>query len=250
MKHFILIIVFAGLATLGGHAQTKESILLEAEPQQVFENKFYWGLSWNQYWGKIKGTDLPEEYFSKPCIGFNVRAEYYILPFLGIGAGFGVQQRGTGIINPDNYGGAFTHPWEQPMYDADSTYRERLRFKTLELPVTVLLRVPITKGVRLSGAAGVVFMKVRGATDYFLSVEDGYHLITDKTADYLKSDIGYQLSIGPDINAGESCVLQAHFVYTSGTKNVFDNGAGTGTQQTFGFRVACLFWSRNQKNDK
>jgi hypothetical protein len=248
MKKSLLIIALACIASAYTQAQTKESILGEAAEQDVFNKKFYWGLSWNQYWGKIKGSNLPETYFNKPCIGFNLRAEYYILPFLGIGAGFGYQQRGTGIITPDNYGGAFTHPWEEPMYDADSTYRNRLRFKTLELPITILLRVPIVKGLQLSGAAGVVLMRVNGATDYFLSVEDGYHKITDITSDYLKSDMGYQISIGPEIDAGTSCVLQVHFVYTSGTKNVFANGASNGTQQTFGFRAACLFWTGDKKN--
>ena len=244
MKRLTSIIVLACLASLSAHAQTKESILKEAEPIPVFDKKFYWGLSWNQYWGIIKGTDLPETYFAKPCIGFNLRTEYYILPFLGVGVGAGVQQRGTGVINPDNYGGAFTHPWEEPMYDADSTFRERRRFKTFEFPVTVHLRLPITKDIRLSASAGVAFMPVTGVTNYFLSVEDGYHKITDLSSSYLKSDVSYQLSVGPDINAGESCVLQAHFIYTRGTKNVYQSGTGNGNLTTYGFRVSCLFWTK------
>lgn len=240
MKHVTYLVAFF-LFHLA-QAQTKESILQEAQPPKVFDQKLYWGLSWNQYWGKITGTGLPETYFAKPCIGFNVRAEYFILPFLGIGVGAGFQQRGTGVINPDNYGGAFTHPWDPPLYDADSTYRERRRFKTRELPITLLLRVPITDDLRLSAAAGVVFMRVTGVTNYFLSVEDGYHKIDDFSADYYKQDLGYQLSIGPEINAGESCILQVHFVYTKGTKNVFQSGTGDGRATAFGFRVACLFW--------
>src|SRR5690349_18482785 len=142
-------------------AQDRESILKESEVRDVFQKKFTWGLSWNQYWGSIVGTNLPREYFAKPCMGTTLRAQYFPLPFVGASIGFGFQQRGTGIINEDKYGGAFTHPWEQPQYDADSTYRERLRFRAWEVPIALELRTPmdIVKGVRLSGSAGISWYK-------------------------------------------------------------------------------------------
>lgn len=236
---FVVLLLLVGeLAT----AQTKESILAEGDPTDMFVKKFRWGLSWNQYWGTIKGSDLNHDYFAKPCIGFNMRTEYYFIPAVGIGVGFGVQQRGAGILNVDNSGGAFTHPWENPKYDGDSTYRERLRFNTIEVPVTLLLRTPrdIVKGLRLSGAAGIVFVKPWEVYDIFMIVEDGYHQTTKVEKDYLSSDLGYQLSFGPDIDAGQSCVFQLHFVYTKGLRNVY-NGSGDGRLVTYGFRVSWLF---------
>ncbi len=220
----------------------KEKILAEADVKDVFEKKIRWGISWNQYWSTIKGSNLPKTYFTKPSMGFNVRAEYYPFPFVGIGVGFGLQQRGAGIINPDNYGAPFSHPWDTP-YDRDSTYRERLRFNTVEVPVTLLLRTPkdVIKGVRLSAAAGVVFVRVSKVNTIFQSPEDGYHLITVVSDDYIKNDLAYQLSAGTDISAGESCILQVHFVYTQGTKNIYVTDPGDGKLQTFGFRVAWLF---------
>lgn len=220
----------------------KDRILAEGDAKNTFAKKFRWGISLNQYWGNIKGSNLPKTYFTKPSIGFNARAEFYPLSFVGIGAGFGVQQRGAGILNPDNYGAPFTHPWDTP-YDRDSTYRERLRFNTFEVPVTLLLRTPkdVIKGVRLSAAAGVVFVRVNWVNTIFQSPEDGYHQISVVSDDYIKNDLAYQLSLGADINAGESCVLQVHFVVTKGTKNIYITDPGDGKLQTFGVRVAWLF---------
>ena len=244
---YLILITFALLSNEALSQETKEvsekeKILAEADVKNVFAKKFRWGFSWNQYWSTIKGNNLPKTYFVKPSVGFNVRAEYYPISFIGVGAGFGVQQRGAGIKNIDNYGAPFTHPWNTP-YDRDSTYRERLRFNTIEIPVTILLKTPkdVIKGVRLSAAAGLVFVKVDWVDDIFLSPEDGYHQITPVSKDYIANDLAYQLSFGTDINAGESCVLQVHFVYTKGTKNIYLTDPGDGRLQTFGVRVAWLF---------
>jgi hypothetical protein len=224
-------------------AQETEAILAQSEVKDVFTKKFRWGLSWNQYWGSIVGNDLPREYFAKPCIGTTLRAQYNFLPFLGASVGFGFQQRGSGIINDDKVGGAFSHPWEQPKYDTDSTYLERLRFNAWEIPVAIELRTPmdIVKGVRLSGSAGVSWYRSTTVKTYFLSVADGYHTITDVSKDYLNNDLAMQLSLGADINAGGSCILQAHFIYTKSTNNVYLNGTGDGRLKTIGFRISCLF---------
>ena len=82
----------------------------ESQQPDPFSKKFRMGISWNQYWGTIKGNDLPETYFAKPCIGYNLTAQYHPLSFIGIGLGWGFQQRGAGIITPDKSGGSFTHP--------------------------------------------------------------------------------------------------------------------------------------------
>ncbi len=234
-----LVLVFSSLA---GFAQTKEDIIAQAEEKDVFEKKLRFGVSWNQYWGTIKGSNLPKEYVAKPCVGASLRAEFYPLSFIGVGVGFGVQQRGAGIINPDNYGDPFTHPWK-PNYDPDSTYRQRLRMNTIEIPVTLLLRTPkdIIKGVRLSGAAGIVWIKNDYVKEFWHRPEDGFHTIIDVEDDYIKQDLGYQLSLGADINCASQSVFQVHFIYTKGTNNIYKTASGDGRVETYGFRLAWLY---------
>jgi len=244
MKRYICLsalVIFTILST-EVLSQTKESILAETETRDVFEKKFYWGPSFHQSWGTIKGPNLPKEYFSKPCFGASLRAEYYPLSFIGIGLGFGVQQRGAGIRNQDNYGGSFTHPWE-PNYDPDSTYRERLRMNTIDIPLTLLLRTPrdVVKGVRLTGAIGVVWIKNDYVKEFWHKPEDGFHTIINVDDQYIKKDLGYQFEFGADINAAQACVLQFHLVYSVGSKNVYTTGTSDGHTETYGFRVTWLF---------
>lgn len=240
IKYIIALVLL--ISSLSGFSQTKEEIIAQAEEKNVFDKKLRFGVSWNQYWGTIKGNNLPKEYFGKPCVGASLRAEFYPLSFLGVGVGFGVQQRGAGIINQDNYGGSFTHPWE-PNYDPDSTYRERLRMNTIEVPITFLLRTPkdVIKGVRLSGAAGVVWIKNDYVKEFWHKPEDGFHTIINVEDDYIKQDLGYQLSLGADISCASQSVFQVHFVYTKGTKNIYKTGSGDGRVETYGFRLAWLY---------
>lgn len=242
-NRFILLVILLGLSFQQLAAQSAEKIKEESFIPSVFEKKIRWGISGNQYWGSIKGDNLPREYFGKPCLGFNIRAEYYPLSFIGIGAGVGIQQRGAGIINQDISGGSFTHPWDYPQFNGDSTYRQRLRFNTVEVPVTILLRTPkdVIKGMRISAAAGLAYVKTSRVNDVFLSVEDGYHIDQIVTPDYLKKDLAYQLSFGADIDAGGGGMFQVHLVYTKGTKNVYAAGQGDGRLETYGFRVAWLY---------
>jgi hypothetical protein len=221
----------------------KEKILAEGDPVNVFNKKIRWGLSYSQYWGTFKGKDLAETYFAKPLVGFNFRAEYYPLSFVGIGAGFGFQQQGAGVKHQDNYGGAFSHPWVQPSGDIDSTYINKIRFNTWEMPITLLLRTPkdVIKGIRLSGAAGVVLVHSYHSNDVWLDVAGGAHLDHFVTNDYSKNSMSYQFSFGPDINAGEGCVFQVHLVYAHGMRNVYAAGQGDARQVTYGIRVAWLF---------
>lgn len=256
---------------------TKEQILAKGDAPQPLDKKFKIGISWNQYWSTISGSQLPsisglnlevdpatglpvvpsngqpKTFFWKPSVGFNVRAEYYPLSFIGVGIGLGYQQRGTGIINEDKTGGAFSNPWvidnNGNQGDADSTYRERARFNGWELPITLLLRTPkeVIKGVKLSAACGVVLVNTAKVNNIFLKVEDGFHKETDLTKDHNLNDVGLQFSIGPDINAGSS-VFQAHVVYTKGTTNVYKkgttiygNGPEDGKHETIGFRVTWFF---------
>ena len=119
---------------------TKEEIIAAGKIKDVFDKKFRFGLSYHFYWGTIKGDDLPNRYFIKPCVGFNFRSEYYPTSFLGIGLGAGYQQRGTGVRNPDSYGGSFAHPSVKPNpVETDSTYAQKLRINTFEVPREITL---------------------------------------------------------------------------------------------------------------
>ncbi len=297
MKKIVcLLVMIASVSALKAQVKkefpTKEKILAMAEEKKVTEKKFRWGISWNQYWTTITGSELPKvsainfpadpntgvtdlkgtpinpstgqnldlsnsnakQLFLKPSIGFNIRAEYYVRPFIGIGIGVGLQQRGTGIINPDNSGGSFSNPWvvnqKGVQGDRDSTYRERLRFNSVDIPVSLLLRTPkdIIKGVKLSASAGALFVISDYVNDVFLSVEDGFHKEKDLTDSYNLNDVGLQFSVGPEIDIGAT-VFQLHFIYAKGTDNVFKKGSNSifgsgpenGKHETIGFRVAWLF---------
>ncbi len=229
-------------------AQTMNSIKAEDSVQMTLTKKFRWGVSMNLYWTKFHGSDLPISYYAKPSMGMNIRAEYYFNSWFGLGAGFGYQQRGTGIVNVDNSGGAFSHPWIVNQYgtqgDVDSTYLEKLRFNTLEFPLTILLKTPkdVVKGIKLSAAAGIIYIYNIEANDVYQSIVDGFHKSTDVTSQYIRHDLGYQLSAGIDIDTGGNGTLfQLHFVYNEGLGNVFAAAQGTGTQVSYGLRFACLF---------
>lgn len=242
IKYCIALVLF--FSSLASFAQTKEEIIAQAEEKNIFEKKLRFGVSWNQYWGTIKGTNLPKEYFAKPCVGASLRAEYYPLSFVGIGVGFGVQQRGAGIINVDNSGGTFTKPWFGIQGSTeDSTYRQRLRMNTIEVPVTLLLRTPkdVIKGVRLTAAAGIVWIKNDYVKDFWHKPEDGFHTIINVEDDYIKQDLGYQVSLGTDINMASQSVFQVHLVYSKGTNNIYKNAPGDGRVETYGFRLTWLY---------
>jgi hypothetical protein len=241
---FVFLLFTAEATAQQTHQSTKEKILAEADMPDIFAKKFKFGLSWNQYWATIKGTNLPEEYFAKPAVGINLRLEYYPFNFIGIGGGFGVQQRGAGIINEDNSGGTFTKPWFGAQGSTeDSTYRQRLRMNTIEVPITLLLRTPkdVVKGVRLSAAAGINWIKNDYVKDFWHKPEDGFHTITDVADQYIKNDLLYQFSFGADMSMANLSVFQFHLVYTRGTKNIFTTGGWNGNVETYGFRVAWLY---------
>lgn len=255
MKNFVTVfLLHCAFLALQVHAQnapvkkypTKEEILNEGKIGNVFYDKFRWGFSYNFLWGTIVGDDLPDNYFVKPNVGFNVRAEYYPVSFLGLGAGFGYQQRGAGIYNVDVTGGGFSHPWVDPVFgdrgDPDSTHLERLRFKTWELPVTILLRTPkdVFKDIRLSGAVGIVWIHTTLVNDVFMDIVGGMHDNEYITNQYQKNMLGYQVSFGADINAGDSNVFQVHLVYNKTMKNIYAAGQGDGRLVNLGVRVAWL----------
>ncbi len=226
----------------------KEKILADGNDRDPFAKKFRWGVSYQQYWSSIEGQQVEKSYFIKPSIGFNFRLEYYFNSFLGVGLGAGYQQRGAGIVNEDNTGGAFAHPWitvDGVRGNPDSTYLERLRFNTIEFPLTILLRTPkdVFKGMRISAAAGPTLIHVVSVNQTFQSIIDGFHPYHWVTDNYIRNDLGYQISLGTDIDSGGAgkSMFQIHFVYTQGLGNVYAVGQGTGHQMTFGVRLGWMF---------
>lgn len=203
------------------------------------EQKLLFGFSYHNYWTTIAGDNLPQSYFYKPSLGVSIKAEYYPLSFIGLSVGAGFQQRGAGIISPDLV---------QTPGNADSTYRKRLRFNSVEFPISLLFRTPkdILKGLRFKASAGIVPMINVQSNLVLLSIEDGNHTSTDVSNDYWKNDLSYQLSIGPEINTG-SGILQIDFIYTRGTTNVYHSNALTGYNQSLGFRLSWLFLSSSKK---
>jgi hypothetical protein len=258
MKKFNYLCVALGVLLLSPEiaAQTKganqsDSTLLPADKIKAesdfgdpFDKKFRVGLSWNQYWGTIKGSDLRHEYFWKPNVGFNIRAEYYPIDFLGVAVGWGVQMRGAGIINEDKYGGTFVHPWDGDQGDTqDSTYRQRLRFNEWEIPIALCLRTPhdVIKGIRLSASMGIVIQHGWYTRDYWHKVEDGFQTITNVTDDYVTDDLSFQFTLGADINCAGSSLFQVHLLYSQGTENVYVKAPGDGRLTNFGVRLSFLY---------
>jgi Outer membrane protein beta-barrel domain len=217
--------------------QQKLNFNNEKEPDELiprpFQKKFHWGISSNTYFTTITGDNLPKTYFSKPSLGFDVRAEYFFRPIIGLGVGIGFQQRGAGIINPDKV---------KEQGNPDSTYRERLRFNNIQVPISLILRTnkDIVKGIRLSGTFSLVPIINFESNDVFNSVEDGNHVITPVSNQYQKSDLLYQFSIGPDINTG-STIFRIHFVYSKGTSNVYSTNSSKGYNEGMGVQISWLF---------
>ncbi len=199
----------------------------------AFDKKILWGFTFTQSWSTIKGNSLPSNYFSKPSLGLQVSAEYYPLNFLGFSLGLGYQQRGAGIKNVN------TTP-------VDSTYRERLRFNSFEIPISVILRTPkdVIKGLRFSGSIGVVPIINRNSRDSKISLEPNIadlDNVKDVSSNFFKSDFALQLSVGPEIDMAGSQVIKVQFYYSQGTNNVYTAGQGTGHNQNVGVRLGWMF---------
>lgn len=212
--------------------------IVEKVKPSGFDKKFHWGLSSNNYWSTIKGSSTAANYFAKPSLGFLISAEYFPLSFLGFGIGAGFQQRGAGIRNVNKAPVTGLNP--------DSTYTERLRFNTIEVPLTVILRTPkdIIKGVRFSASASLVPMINVKSNDVFNSYEAGIRQIdrvTNVSSDYFKNDFAYQFTVGPEIDTRVSGIFKVQFVYSQGTANVYKSGQGTAHNQTMGFRLSIMF---------
>lgn len=213
-----------------GFSIAQESQKLTLTP---FQKKLLFGFSYHNCWTTIEGDNLPQSYFYKPSLGVTLKAEYYLQSFIGLSMGAGFQQRGAGIISPD---------FDQSPGNADSTYRKRLRFNSVEFPISLLLRTPkdLVKGLRLKASAGIVPMINIQSNQVFLSIEDGNHTSANFSSDYWKNDLAYQFTFGPEINTG-SGILQIDFIYSRGTTNIYNSSSAIGYNQLLGFRISFLF---------
>lgn len=204
------------------------------EKSSAFEKKIIWGFTFTQSWSTLSGSDLPKTYFAKPSVGLLASVEYFPKSFIGVSAGFGFMQRGAGMQN------VFTPGL------ADSTYRERLRFSTFELPLSVILRTPkyLLRGMRLSASAGIVPVLMYAAYDTKVSIEPNISNLdksTDVSDNYFKNDLALQFSAGPEIDMASKQVIKIHFYYSQGTANVYTASQGQAHTQNIGLRLAWMF---------
>jgi hypothetical protein len=206
-----------------------------------FERKLFVGFGFNGNLTTVAGS-TSTDFFAKPSLGLGLRAEYYPVGFLGVTFGVAYQQRGAGIRNADI---------NKSPGNPDSTYIERLRFNSVEFPIGVLVRTPkdVFPGLRLSASIGIVPMINVNTTEIIHSVDDGLHTTIDQSANFWKNDLAWQLSVGPDIVSGTG-VFQVHFVYAKGSKNVFNDTAQSGYNQSFGFRISWLYTGSKKHSDK
>lgn len=231
----MLLVLIASVQAIAQQTIVVDSFKLRS----IWEKKFFLGFTLDNCLVTIKGTNMPQEYFWKPAIGMTLKTEYYFHKNVGITIGVGYQQKGGGIISPDNVS------YTQNLGDPDSTHRARIKFNVIQVPVALVLRSnQLVKGLRLQASFGIIPTKIASAKYVFMSIEDGFHKIEMQSERYYKSDLPLFASVGADINAGNSCVFQAHLIASWGKKNVYNPTAfpgANGTNNLVGIRLACLF---------
>jgi hypothetical protein len=236
MKTFVTFLLLI-LLTTWVEAQDSVKIKNEFRKPTGFNKKVLLGVSLQQYWTTISGSSLPEKYFSKPSTGGLVNVEYYPLSFLGFGLGAGFQQRGAGIYHQNTAPVTATGP--------DSTYRYRLRFSTLEMPLSIIFRTPkdLLPGFRISGSISAVAVYNLHSRIVYSNLEPSIKdtdTVKDVSSAYFKNDLPVQFSIGPEFASGTG-IFKLQFVVSQGTANVYKASQATGHNHSTGVRLAVLF---------
>lgn len=229
MKNLIIVIVFLFGANLAkGQNQTIE----KPDPK---EDKFRFGFTFLNVWSNVEGN-TPES-FTKPSVGGNVKMEYYPLDFLGFTAGIGYQQRGYGVILPDT---GYVAP-------SINTFRNRIRMNSVEFPIGLIFRTPKPIGggtTNIIGSVGVSPLYMFEVNDVYLSVEDGFHKVTDVSDSFSKSDVPVYISIGPEINTSAG-FLQVQLIGSFGSSEVYSSEKNlkgySGKHRYFGISIGCTF---------
>jgi hypothetical protein len=229
MKKLFIILLFVFGVTL---AYGQEKAAEKTEPKH---DKLRWGFSFLNVWSDVKGT-TPDLY-TKPSLGGTLKVEYYPVEFLAITAGIGYQQRGYGLILPDT---GFVAP-------SINTYRNRIRTNNVEFPIGLILKTPkpIAGGSTwLTATVGISPLRMFEASDVYLSVEDGFHVVKDVTTSFSKSDAPLFVSFGPEISTSAG-FLQVQLIGSFGSKEVFtdiNNAKGySAKNRFFGVSIGCTF---------
>lgn len=225
----VIVLLVASAAT--GFAQTDSS-----QQKSRWEKRWLWGASFNNSLVSFRGAHSANNYFWRPGLGVTLKGEFFITPYLGLTAGVTFHAKGAGIITPDT---------NKDLGDPDSTYRARIKFYNLEVPVAIVFRglEPI-RGTRLRAELGLVPSRIVYAKYIFLSVEDGFHFVEDQSNRYYKSDLFVQAALGLDINANDACIFQVHLYGNWGTRNVYNTTLAPGAaarNQLYGIRLGWMF---------
>jgi len=218
-------------------AQDKRDIKAEDSPDFFARRKLRYGIAWQNSWSSLVGSNLPAKYFYKPSLAVKIQADYYFNQNWGLNVGIAYQQRGAGIISPDGV---------KEVGNADSTYRLRLRFNSFELPVLLLWRQaqPTIGGTRLVIGLGAVPALIARSGTIFNSVEDGFHILENVSAQYRRFDMLGQLQAGFDINAADASLLQVQLYYQQGFINAYKSSTfanAKGYSSNWGIKLAFMF---------
>jgi Outer membrane protein beta-barrel domain len=232
-KKFMMTLLAAGMATLAAAQTTLDTARVKPT---IWDKKLHWGVTFNNSWATIKGTNLPNNYFWKPSVGTSIRAEYFFHKNIGVSIGFQYQQKGSGIITPD---------FNKTLGDPDSTYRARIKLHALEVPISIHLRSgEVIKNTRFQASLGIAPMRNFKSKFVQYSVEDGFHVMELRNGEYYKGDLAFTAAGGIDINAGNACIFQIHFYGTWGTKNVYNPNVysdASGKTKIIGMRLGWMF---------
>ena len=233
VRNFTMALLMAGMATA---ASAQISFDTAQVKKSIWDKKFYWGVTFNNSWATIKGTDLPNNYFWKPSVGTSIRTEYFFHKNIGVSIGLQYQQKGSGIITPD---------FDKTLGDPDSTYRARIKLHALEVPISIIVRSgEVIKNTRFQASIGIAPMRNFKSKFVQYSVEDGFHVMELRNGEYYKGDLSFTASGGININAGNSCIFQIHFYGTWGTKNVYNTDFypnASGKTKVVGMRFGWMF---------
>lgn len=188
--------------------------------KSLHQKKVSLGLTFTQGFSTIEDPTF-DSYFVKPSLGGGVVAYYSPIPLVSLGVGNVHQQHGAGILMPDNVSG---------VGNGDSTYRTRFRLNTWNVPISLTLRTPVLfDNTRLSVTGGLVHNRLVRATQVYISVEDGFHSYTERTADTKPQFWEVFYSGGVEIEVPRSVILQVHYVVSSTRGNVYkEEGYFTG----------------------
>lgn len=240
MKNWIFLFLFLGIiGQVKAQEPSKTVTVLERlqadtlPKPSVLDKKMYWGFT---FLNGLSSVTNNSEHFYKPSIGAGFKLDYYFTKSIGFSAGIGYQQRGTGVLTPD---------FDKSLGNPDSTYRLRMRFNSLELPLAVIYKSP--KGI--FGGNGVRFMAGVGLTPqfnfqttrFFNSAEDGFHDIQDVSSDYYRFDASLDGNAGLLISVGGASVFLVDLLAQFGTQNVYRNSPNSGQNRYVALRIAWLF---------